>query len=136
MQTQTVAIPKFPVVQKSLHAELKRRVNQYLEEQTIRGTGNYKLFTKAVILISLFFITYIHLVFFTPPTAMPTMSPTTTEQMYAMRKKVRTRSWLLVTLFWVIVLCCFSLENGLCACRIGRRKEEYAGVELGSGGFD
>ena len=69
MQTQTVAVPKFPVVQKSLHAELKRRVNQYLEEHTIRGTGNYKLFTKAVILISLFFITYIHLVFFTPPTA-------------------------------------------------------------------
>jgi hypothetical protein len=75
-------------------------------------------------------------VIFTPPTAMPTMSPTTTQQMYAMRKKVRTRSWLLVTLFWVIVLCCFSLENGLCACRIGRRKEEYVGVELGSGGFD
>lgn len=75
-------------------------------------------------------------VIFTPPTAMPTMSPNTTEQLYAMRKKVRTRSWLLVTLFWVIVLCCFSLENGLCACRIGRRKEEYAGVELGSGGFD
>jgi len=69
MQTQTVAVPKFPVVQKSLHAELKRRVNQYLDEHTIRGTGNYKLFTKAVILISLFFITYIHLVFFTPPTA-------------------------------------------------------------------
>jgi hypothetical protein len=59
MQTQTVAIPKFPVVQKSLHAELKRRVNQYLEEQTIRGTGNYKLFTKAVILISLFFLTLV-----------------------------------------------------------------------------
>jgi len=69
MQTQTVLVPKFPSVQKSLHAELKKRVNQYLDEHTIRGTGNYKLFTKAAILISLFFITYIHLVFFTPPTA-------------------------------------------------------------------
>ncbi len=68
MQNQTVSIPKFPVVNKSLHAELKKRVNQYLEEHTIRGTGNYKLFTKAAILVSLFFITYIHLVFFTPPT--------------------------------------------------------------------
>ena len=48
MQSQQVSIPKFPVVQKSLHAELKRRVNQYLEEQTIRGTGNYKLFTKFI----------------------------------------------------------------------------------------
>jgi linoleoyl-CoA desaturase len=69
MQTQTTSIPKFPVVNKSLHAELKKRVNQYLEEHTIRGTGNYKLFTKAAILVSLFFVTYIHLVFFTPPTA-------------------------------------------------------------------
>ena len=69
MQTQTTSIPKFPVVEKSLHAELKKRVNQYLEEHTIRGTGNYKLFTKAAILVSLFFITYVHLVFFTPPTA-------------------------------------------------------------------
>ena len=68
MQTQPVSVPKFTVVHKSLHAELKRRVNQYLEEHTIRGTGNYKLFTKAVILISLFLITYVHLVFFTPPT--------------------------------------------------------------------
>jgi len=75
-------------------------------------------------------------VIFTPPTSMPTMSPTTTEQKNAKRRKIRRRSWLLVTLFWVIVLCCFSLENGLCACRFGKRKEEYAGVELGSGGFD
>ena len=57
MQNQTVSVPKFPVVTKSLHAELKKRVNQYLEEHTIRGTGNYKLFTKAAILVSLFFIT-------------------------------------------------------------------------------
>ncbi len=60
--------PKFPVVAKSLHSELKRRVNAYLEQHDIKGTGNYKLFSKAVILLSLFVMTYIHLVFFTPPT--------------------------------------------------------------------
>ena len=46
MSNETIATPKFPVMAKSLHAELKKRVNQYLEEHTIRGTGNYKLFTK------------------------------------------------------------------------------------------
>lgn len=60
--------PKFPVVAKSLHSELKRRVNAYMEQHDIKSTGNYKLFSKAVILLSLFVVTYIHLVFFTPPT--------------------------------------------------------------------
>jgi linoleoyl-CoA desaturase len=68
MQTkETFSTPKFPVNTKSLHAELKRRVNEYLEQHEIKGTGNFKLFSKAIILISLFVITYIHLVFFTPP---------------------------------------------------------------------
>ena len=55
MQTQTVATPKFPIKTNSLHAELKKRVKEYLDQHDIRSTGNYKLFTKAVILISLFF---------------------------------------------------------------------------------
>ena len=67
MQNQTVATPKFPVNTKSLHAELKRRVNQYLDQNHIIATGNSTLFSKAIILISLFVITYVHLVFFTPP---------------------------------------------------------------------
>ncbi len=67
MHNQTIATPKFPVSTKSLHAELKRRVNEYLESQNIKATGNSKLFSKAIILISLFVATYIHLVFFTPP---------------------------------------------------------------------
>jgi len=77
-------------------------------------------------------------VILTPPTAMPTMSPTTAEAFNAYKRKLTRRSWLLVTLFWVIVLGCFSLENGLCACeRWRRKKEEFRGVELGSGGgFD
>ena len=76
------------------------------------------------------------IVIFTPPTSSPTMSPTTEEFKNAKRRAITRRSWLLVVLFWVIVMCCFSLENGLCACRFGKRKEEYAGVEVGSGGFD
>jgi len=67
MSNETIATPKFPVMAKSLHAELKRRVNLYLEEHAVIGTGNYKLFSKAIILISLLVLTYIHLVFFTPP---------------------------------------------------------------------
>ena len=60
--------PKFPVMTHSLHAELKRRVNHYLENNAIKATGNFKLFSKAIILMSLFVITYIHLIFFTPST--------------------------------------------------------------------
>jgi len=68
MSNETTATPKFPVMAKSLHAELKRRVNLYLEEHSVMATGNYKLFSKAIILLSLFVVTYIHLVFFTPST--------------------------------------------------------------------
>jgi len=68
MSTSISTTPKFPVMAKSLHAELKSRVNQYLAEHAIKGTGNYKLFSKAIILLTLFVITYVHLVFFTPPT--------------------------------------------------------------------
>ena len=67
MSTSNTATPKFPVMAKSLHAELKSRVNQYLAEHAIKATGNYKLFSKAIILLTLFVLIYIHLVFFTPP---------------------------------------------------------------------
>ena len=67
MSNPNIATPKFPVMAKSLHAELKRRVNEYLSDHSIKSTGNYKLFSKAIILLSLFVATYIHLVFFTPP---------------------------------------------------------------------
>ena len=75
-------------------------------------------------------------IIFTPPTAMPTMSPTTVAFKNATRTKLRRRGWLLVTLFWIFVVCCFSFENGLCACRRFRaKKEKYAGVELDNVGF-
>lgn len=76
-------------------------------------------------------------VIITPPTSMPTGAPTTAAAFNAYKRVIRIRSWGFITLFWAIVLCCFSLENGLCACRrFGKRREEYAGVELGTGGFD
>jgi hypothetical protein len=53
MQTQTIATPKFPVKINSLHAELKKRVKEYLDQHDIKATGNYKLFSKAIILRAL-----------------------------------------------------------------------------------
>ena len=68
MQTNlNIATPKFPVAAKSLHTELKRRVKEYLDQHDIKATGNYKLFSKAILLMASFVITYVHLVFFTPP---------------------------------------------------------------------
>jgi linoleoyl-CoA desaturase len=58
--------PKFPAVQPSLHAELRRRVQAYFEENKILPTGNLTLYTKAVILVVLFWAVYIHVLFFTP----------------------------------------------------------------------
>lgn len=60
------AIPKFPQVKESLHAELKKRVQAYFEEQGIEATGTAKLFSKAIILVTAFVVVYVHLVFFTP----------------------------------------------------------------------
>lgn len=58
--------PKFPVVTKSLHSELKRRVQEYFEQRGIDSTGNKKLFSKAIILIGALVAVYIHLLFWTP----------------------------------------------------------------------
>lgn len=60
-------IPKFPSIKDSLHLELRKRVNEYFEENNISATGNFSLFSKAIILVSLFIAVYIHLVFFMPP---------------------------------------------------------------------
>jgi linoleoyl-CoA desaturase len=45
---------------------LKSRVNSYFEDKNIKETGNYKLYTKTVVLITTLIISYIWLVFFTP----------------------------------------------------------------------
>ena len=59
-------LPKFPVVTKSLHTDLKKRVQEYFDQQGIEATGNKVLFTKAILLVSSFLLLYIHLLFFTP----------------------------------------------------------------------
>jgi linoleoyl-CoA desaturase len=58
---------KFSNVQHSFHTELKKRISDYFKEVGKSPTGNYKLFTKAIILVVSFLFVYIHLVFFTPP---------------------------------------------------------------------
>lgn len=60
--------PKFAIQKQSFHAELKKRINDYFVTNGISTTGNYKLYIKAVVLLVVFVSTYIHLVFFTPPT--------------------------------------------------------------------
>ena len=62
----SLVMPKFPVVKESLHAELRKRVQQYFDENGISATGNISLFTKAILLVSAFVAVYIHLIFFTP----------------------------------------------------------------------
>ncbi|MDB5192748.1 MAG: acyl-CoA desaturase [Segetibacter sp.] len=60
------ATPKFPKVQVSFHAELKRRIGDYFKQKGKSQTGNIKLYIKAIVLVSAFIGLYVHLVFFTP----------------------------------------------------------------------
>ncbi|WP_345115722.1 acyl-CoA desaturase [Hymenobacter algoricola] len=60
-----MAVPKF-AASRSFHAELKRRINIYFEENEKSTTGNASLFVKAVVLTATFVALYVHLVFFTP----------------------------------------------------------------------
>lgn len=59
--------PKFSPVKGSFHAVMKAKVNEYFQKQGMPVTGNYRLFSKAIILFIAFILTYTHLVFFTPP---------------------------------------------------------------------
>jgi linoleoyl-CoA desaturase len=58
--------PKF-TGSNTFHAELKFRISEYFKEVGTSPTGNYKLFTKAIILVVSFVVIYTHLVFFQPP---------------------------------------------------------------------
>lgn len=61
-----MSTPKFPVPERSFHAELKRRVNTYFEEKGISPTGNFLLYLKGGLFGLAFVSTYLWLVFFTP----------------------------------------------------------------------
>eukprot|EP01082_Thalassiosira_pseudonana_P011287 g9980.t1 g9980 contig4:993619-994977(+) len=61
---------------------------------------------------------------FEAPTVSPTQSPTTSEYKAQQRRKQKIRSYSFMSVFWLIVVSCFALENGLCACkRCCRRKK-------------
>lgn len=62
----SINIPKFPAVSDSLHAELRKKVQEYFDVNEIPVTGNYNLFIKAILMVSLFVMVYLHLLFFTP----------------------------------------------------------------------
>jgi len=58
--------PKFAQPKPSFHTELKRRISAYFEATGKPTTGNYNLWVKAGILVTILIALYIHLVFFTP----------------------------------------------------------------------
>jgi linoleoyl-CoA desaturase len=57
---------KFAHVSHSFYGDLKQRISHYFEEKGKSTTGNAALYTKAIILVSLFLGLYIRLIFFTP----------------------------------------------------------------------
>ncbi|HEY1872459.1 MAG TPA: fatty acid desaturase, partial [Chitinophagaceae bacterium] len=59
-------IPKFAQHNPSFHSELKKRVADHFNQKGTSATGNYTLFSKAFVLLSIYILLYIHLVFFTP----------------------------------------------------------------------
>jgi linoleoyl-CoA desaturase len=61
-----MSTPKFATPSLSLHNELKKRVNEYFQDSSIAATGNYKLYSKAIILWLSYIFIYVHLIFFTP----------------------------------------------------------------------
>lgn len=63
-----MATPKFSSTSQSFHAELKKRINNHFNEKGKSFTGGTKIYTKAIILFTLFIALYVHLVFFTPAT--------------------------------------------------------------------
>jgi linoleoyl-CoA desaturase len=63
-----MAKPKFIQKDLSFTQELKKRINDYFVENKIEKTGNWNLYSKAIILVVALLSLYMHLVFFTPPT--------------------------------------------------------------------
>ena len=61
-----MSTPKFAHSPVSVHAELKKRVNDYFHNHQIMPTGGSKLYLKAIILVAGQVLIYTHLVFFTP----------------------------------------------------------------------
>lgn len=62
----TFVTPKFPSVKNSLHTDLKNRVQEYFSSNNIKQTGGSKIMTKAIILVGLFALLYLHLMIAKP----------------------------------------------------------------------
>ena len=60
--------PKFSTVSQSFHTELKKRISDYFKQAGKASTGNFHLYSKAIILVIAFLAVYVHLVFYTPVT--------------------------------------------------------------------
>lgn len=60
-------IPKFLNPTDNFHAELRKRINDYFDKAKIDKTGNFKLYSKAIIISLSFIAFYVHLVFFAKP---------------------------------------------------------------------
>jgi linoleoyl-CoA desaturase len=59
--------PKFRNINRSnFHQELKKRVNNYFQENNKPSTGNWSLYFKAILFWTLYVALYIHVIFFTP----------------------------------------------------------------------
>ncbi|KAL3791262.1 hypothetical protein HJC23_000879 [Cyclotella cryptica] len=72
------------------------------------------------------------IVLLTPPTSTPTYAPTTAAAFNEIKRKRRIRSWIFISIFWVIVLMCFALENGLCAYKSWHaNRDQYGTVNAG-----
>lgn len=63
-----MASPKFSNTSQSFHAELKKRISDYFSSAGKASTGNFHLYSKAIILVVSFLFVYTHLVFYTPAT--------------------------------------------------------------------
>lgn len=61
-----MSAPKFTSQSSSVYTVLKENVHSYFSTHRLSPTGNYKLYWKAVALLLLYVLTYIHLIFFTP----------------------------------------------------------------------
>ncbi|MCB2407589.1 fatty acid desaturase family protein [Hymenobacter lucidus] len=64
-----MSLPKF-APPRNFYAELRARTNQYFEEAGKSSTGGFSIVGKALLLTSAFVLLYVHLVFFTPATAL------------------------------------------------------------------
>ncbi len=58
--------PKFPKIPLSFHSELKKKISDYFHQKGQSTTGNFKLYFKAILLVTGLIALYTHLVFFTP----------------------------------------------------------------------